>query len=213
MSTTENPATPAGPPMLPVQAQALNDAMNALPLETLQAERAELVKLQRDTSAFDAAIAAKGGAPTNAAVVKDYAAHGIALGEAKPEDYSSATYGKLAHTLAPERLAAVRQESSAWAAQLGLSSEMGAQVISRMVDVGQIVGAMSPAEQEDWAARQDEISLRIVKTPAMDLPGIGALLATPMSNITDDQMAQLPLVLPIAAGGHTLGRDGACRDR
>jgi hypothetical protein len=113
-------------------------AINALPLETLQAERQRMAELRMDTSAFDRAIAAKGGQFPDPGRAKSFEHHGVS-DAAKGSDYHP-DFGELARRLTPERLVAVNRETGEWAAQMGFSKPVGEALIARIAEIGPRVG-------------------------------------------------------------------------
>jgi hypothetical protein len=159
-----NTPTPAPVP------DAVQAALDRLPTETLQAERAKAIDARLDVRGFDSALAKRQAAPLDAAKATDLKAHGI---NQAPQhgDYSKASLGRLTEGLSPEAVAGVRGTTSEWASALKFSPEIGSAVIERLATLGAEMKSLEPLGRAGRADQMQEAAInRLAAGYTTELP-------------------------------------------
>jgi hypothetical protein len=149
----EKTAPPASPPPA---TDAIGKALDALPLDTLQAEREKMAgDLRRpDLSAHDAAIARKGGSPPDKERADTFRDHLMAE-KSTAQDYTP-ELGRFAD------IEGVANGIKNLVASLNFSRDAGNSVASRLAHVIAQLDDMPREQWQDWVAQNDRMTMRIV---------------------------------------------------
>lgn len=131
------------------------------------AMRAEWVRLGLDVEAFDRATRRDGTPvtpPPDASTKAAYDEAGLNYNP-RSTDYTP-DLGSLRVNLPPENFGNVVGVTAQWAAELGMSRELGTAIIETLAQVGGEVGKMDADQRAKWAQAQESIGLRIAGSKA-----------------------------------------------
>lgn len=133
----------------------------------IAAMRSDYVRLGLDVAAFDRACRRDGTPvtpPPSAATKAAFDEAGLPH-DPRPQDYTP-DLGSLRQSLPPEEFSNVLSGTAQWAAELGMSRELGTAIIETMAQVGGQVSKMDADAKAKWVEAQERIGVRIAGSKA-----------------------------------------------